>query len=106
MTTQIGIPDIEIERGDHICAFYLGTSERDDVLLPFLRTGLRAGDKCLCIVDTTEPADVVSSIGNELAVEEFVSTAQLEVRTPATAYLRSGGFSVEQMLGFLREAVE
>ncbi|MGZ6896273.1 MAG: MEDS domain-containing protein, partial [Acidimicrobiia bacterium] len=105
MTIQIGIPGFEVEPGDHICAFYLGKQERDDVLLPFLRTGLHAGEKCLCIVDTTEPEDVLSSIGNELDVEGFIDSQQLEVRTPAAAYLRSGGFSMDEMLGFLRGTV-
>ncbi|MGZ4801969.1 MAG: MEDS domain-containing protein [Solirubrobacteraceae bacterium] len=105
MTIQIGIPGFEVEPGDHICAFYLGKQERDDVLLPFLRTGLHAGEKCLCIVDTTEPEDVLSSIGNELDVHGFIDSQQLEVRTPAAAYLRSGGFSMDEMLGFLRGTV-
>lgn len=106
MTTQIGIPGFEIEPGDHICAFYLGTRERDDALLPFLRTGLHAGDKCLCIVDTTEPADVVSGIGDGLDVEQCMSSHQLDVRTPAATYLRSGGFSMPEMLGFLHDTVD
>jgi hypothetical protein len=105
MTIQVGIPGFEVEPGDHICAFYMGERERDDVLLPFLRTGLHAGEKCLCIVDTTEPADLVSSISSELDVEEFISSQQLDVRTPATTYLRSGGFSIDEMLGLLRETV-
>ncbi|MGZ4803077.1 MAG: MEDS domain-containing protein [Acidimicrobiia bacterium] len=105
MTIQIGIPGFEVEPGDHICAFYLGERERDGVLLPFLRTGLHAGEKCLCIVDTTEPADLVSSIGSEVDVDGFIGSQQLDVRTPATTYLRAGGFSSEEMLGFLRETV-
>jgi hypothetical protein len=106
MTTEIGVPGFAIEPGDHICAFYLGAAERDDVLLPFLSTGLHAGDKCLCIVDTTQPADVISSLGDSVDVDECISTQQLDVRTPAEAYLRSGAFSVPEMLGFLRETVE
>ncbi len=106
MTTEIGVPGFAIEPGDHICAFYLGAAERDDVLLPFLNTGLHAGDKCVCIVDTTQPADVISSLSDSVDVDEFVSTQQLDVRTPAEAYLRSGGFSVPDMLGFLRETVK
>jgi hypothetical protein len=108
MATEIGVPGFAIEPGDHICAFYLGAAERDEVLLPFLTTGLHAGDKCLCIVDTTPPADVISGLRDDVDVDvdECVTTQQLDVRTPAEAYLRSGGFSLSEMLGFLRETVE
>lgn len=104
--TTLGIPGFEIDPGDHVCAFYMGTRERDDVLFPFLRAGLHAGEKCLCIVDTTEPAEVVSGIGGGLDVDQYVASQQLDVRTPSSSYLRGGGFSMAQMLGFLTETVQ
>ena len=44
-------PGVAIEQGDHICAFYRGRDQRDDVLLPFLRDGLVQGHKCIAVMD-------------------------------------------------------
>lgn len=106
MGTETGVPGFALEPGDHICAFYLGAAERDDVLLPFLTTGLHAGDKCLCVVDTTQPADVIDGLrDDDVDVDECVVSHQLDVRTATEAYLRSGEFSLNEMIGFLRDTV-
>ena len=52
----LGVAGVNVRPGDHICAFYVGVEERDQVLLPYLREGLRAGDKVICVVDASEPA--------------------------------------------------
>jgi hypothetical protein len=51
-----GIPGVAVGPGDHICAFYFAVADRDRVLIPYLEAGLRGGDKCICIVDATDPA--------------------------------------------------
>ena len=65
--------------GDHICGFYRKPSERDDILIPFLVEGLRAGDKCTCVVDSCTPDDVLASMSEQIEVDAFVSVSQLEV---------------------------
>ena len=55
MTVSMGIPGIdEVDPGTHICALYSGPAERDSLLFPFLREGIREGDKCLCLIDDAE----------------------------------------------------
>ena len=55
----MGIPGVgEIRPGTHICALYSGPAERDSVLFPFLREGIRKGDTCLCLIDDAEPGSV------------------------------------------------
>jgi hypothetical protein len=39
-----GLPGVNLERGDHICAFHFGEPERDEIVLPYLGAGLAAGD--------------------------------------------------------------
>ena len=53
---------LEVEPGDHLCGLYAGVRERDELIVPFLRAGLRAGNKCICVVDGTEPAELVAKI--------------------------------------------
>ena len=50
-STAMGLPGVSFTPGLHICAFYRGPSQRDELLLPYLREGLAAGDKCICVTD-------------------------------------------------------
>ncbi len=83
------------EPGDHVCAFYRRPAERDDIMLPFLRDGLRAGHKCVCVVDSCEPGHVRELLDTEPGVDD-----NLEVLHSAGTYLASGGFLPEEMLTF------
>ena len=86
--------------GDHICGFYRKPSERDDILIPFLVEGLKAGDKCTCVVDSCTPDDVLAKMSEQVEVEPYVSVSQLEVLDAAGTYLAGGGFLPERMLTF------
>jgi len=60
-TVSMGIPGVgEIRPGTHICALYSGPAERDSLLFPFLREGIRKGDTCLCLIDDAEPGRFVT----------------------------------------------
>jgi hypothetical protein len=102
---EFGIPGLTVEAGDHICALYFGEAERDDVLLPYLRAGVLAGDKCICIVDASEPAVVLDSIGAGVDVDRAVSSHQLEVLKSTDTYLRANQFSLGDMLEFWNDSV-
>ena len=107
MTTSVafGIPGLRVDEGDHICAFYRGAAERDALLLPYLREGLRAGDKCICVVDATDPDKVLLSLGGEVDIRTSVARRQVEVLSSRDAYLVGGGFSTSRMLDFWERAV-
>jgi hypothetical protein len=104
MVRELGVPGVTLERGDHVCGFYYGEDERDALLLPFLRAGLRAGDKCVAVVDSTAPADVVDRIAEgPIDVQACLSTGQLELYDSDQTYLRTGSFDPEEMIGFWEE---
>ncbi|MCU1373525.1 MAG: protein kinase family protein [Actinomycetia bacterium] len=100
-------PDLGLLPGDHVCAFYLGIEERDQMLLPFLRGGLEGGDKCLCIIDASEPAVLLDQIGVGLHVDlhQCLEHHQLEVQRSEDTYLASGRFGTAEMLGFWDQAI-
>jgi MEDS: MEthanogen/methylotroph, DcmR Sensory domain len=103
---ELGIPGVRLSPGDHVCAFYRGLKERDEILIPYLRAGLQAGDKCVCIVDATDPAAVLAVLSDEIDdVDGCLEREQLEVRSSTDAYLRSGRFSTGEMLDFWQESV-
>ena len=80
-TVDLGVSGIEVHTGDHICAFYRG-AERDQVLIPYLQSGLRSGDKCICVVDAVEPQLLLASL-DDPSVDERLERHQLEVLASA-----------------------
>lgn len=76
----LGLPGVEIPAGTHLCVFHAGPAGRDEVLVPYLQGGLRAGDKCVGIVATTGPTAVLTQLGDPAGVAEWVAAGQLEVR--------------------------
>lgn len=101
-----GIPGLTLEPGDHICAFYRGPRERDEILVPYLREGLDAGDKCTCVVDSGPPADVIAALRDAgVDVERSVASGHLDVLPASSAYLRGGTFSVSRMITFWDDRV-
>jgi hypothetical protein len=102
-TVLLGIPGVDLRSGDHVCAFYRGTEERDDILLPFAREGLNSGDKCICVVESVETSQVRQSLGYNA---NGAAHPALEVLTPEESYLRPGHFSMTAMLEFWEHGVE
>lgn len=91
---------LQLGAGDHICGFYRMPSERDDILIPFLVEGLKAGDTCTCVVDSCTPDDVLAKMSERLEVDSYLSVSQLEVLDSYSTYLADGGFLPERMLKF------
>jgi hypothetical protein len=77
--------------------------ERDEILLPYLRRGLTDGDKCICVVDATEPSAVLASIGGD--AQARAASHQLDLLRASDTYLRSGRFSTPDMIGFWKAAI-
>jgi hypothetical protein len=94
MTASVvtGIPGVHMHLGDHICAFYRGREERDEVLVPYLRSGLEHGDPCVCVLDGTDSPEVpgVAEAGR----------GQLTLYRSQDTYLRDGQLVPERMLDF------
>lgn len=96
----LGLPNITLEPGDHLCIFYRGSDQRDAVLLPYLREGMAAGDKCICVVDAADPDRILGLLEREPAAVATATGRCLEVMTSDESYLRDGGFETEAMLAF------
>jgi DcmR-like sensory protein len=99
-----GIDEIELQPGDHVCAFYRGDTDRDGLLAAYLGAGLTAGDKCICIVDfphTAKRLDWLRHASGRPACRD----GQLDVHLPEATYLAGGGFSPDDMLTFWTESI-
>lgn len=97
MTTAMGLPGVSFTPGMHICAFYRGPGQRDELLLPYLREGLAAGDKCICVTDDPAAGAAVCALAGEFG---DAAPAQLEPLDSASTYLSGGAFTIEKMIGF------
>ena len=104
---SLGIPGVgSVSPGTHFCALYSGPAERDRLLFPFLEEGLRHGDKCLCLIDDVEPALVRDLALGQPDREYSRRSAQLDVARASDTYLRSGEFSIADMMSFLSGSVD
>jgi MEDS: MEthanogen/methylotroph, DcmR Sensory domain len=101
-SVALGLNGLSIPPGTHVCAFFRGIPERDRILVPFLGEGLRAGDKCTCIIDDGLDA-VRAALGGELGAVAMAD--QLDIQPSKAAYLRRGTFSTQDVLDFWDESV-
>jgi hypothetical protein len=100
-----GRPGVAITPGDHVCAFYRGPAQRDEILVPFLRDGIQAGDKCICVMDDPDTQRVLTPLAQSVDVESSLRTGQLDLMGSDTAYLPNGTFEVDRMLDFWEQGV-
>ncbi|MDQ2959447.1 MAG: MEDS domain-containing protein [Candidatus Dormibacteraeota bacterium] len=100
VTVDFGIPGLQILQGDHICAFYHGLDDRDEILIPYLRAGLEAGDKCICVVDASDPEAVLAELRAVIDIDNKSANHQLDVLPSQSTYLRDGVFKTDRMIGF------
>lgn len=102
-STAMGLPGVRLTPGAHICAFFRGPEERDELLVPYLREGLRAGDMCLCVTDDPDADAAVRAL---LADEEpSAPPGRLQTMCSESTYLADGQFVVDRMLDFWETAV-
>ncbi|MGD9526492.1 MEDS domain-containing protein [Pseudonocardia sp.] len=103
---DLGIPGVHLVPGDHICAFYPGLTERDEIVIPYLDEGLRAGDKCICVVDGTAPEVILTALADlGVDVDPCLERGQLEVQQSQETYLSGGGFSTPTMIDFWEDSI-
>jgi hypothetical protein len=104
-SVALGVPGAQIAPGDHVCAFYPSVADRDEILLPYLREGLKSGDKCVCVVDASDPEHILAALGADIDLGPYLGRRQLEVQRSDETYLRDGSFSTERMLEFWNQSV-
>lgn len=92
---------MELRTGDHICCFYSGADERDQIMLDYLAAGVCHGDKCIGLVDSTDPQIVRARIERR----QKPAPEQLLVQPAAQTYLQQGRFSCDSMISYLDETI-
>ena len=103
-SVHLGFFDRSVPAGSHICVFYSDPVTRDEVVMPFLAQGLRTGEKCVCVLASLGPQEVLARLGHHVDLDLSVERGQLELATPADAYLPTGKFAPDDMFSFWKEA--
>src|SRR5260370_28638749 len=98
----LGINGIDTTVGPHICGFYHGREELESVLFPYLQTGVRDGEKTVCLIDSQRPEEVLDSLRAGVNVEAALAAHQLEVKHSSESYLASGSFQMRDWIDQLR----
>jgi hypothetical protein len=110
---EVRLGGVPLGKARHVCALFHDRDEWSEVLLPFVREGLLAGDRAFHIIDDrrrVEHLDWLKQTG--IDVEEAQRKGQLEVtnwldvKGWGEAYLRGGGFDQLAMLSFLENALK
>jgi hypothetical protein len=93
-------PELGFRLGDHVCAFYNGSTSLDDIVVDYLSQGLRDGHKCFGMVDT--PSTVRDRIPADLVSRED----SLRILTEDEAYMPDGHFSKDAFIRQMKDMVQ
>lgn len=102
-SVHLGFFDRSVPIGSHICVFYSDPATRDEVVMPFLAQGLRTGEKCICVLASLGPQEVLARLGHHVDLDLSAEREQLDLATPADAYLPTGKFAPDDMFSFWKE---
>jgi sugar diacid utilization regulator len=97
---ELGLADLRLHPGDHVCAFHFGAGQRDALLLPYLHEGLGAGERCVCILPPEQAPgllDRVATAGGALVgpAPHGTRVRPADAATEPPALVRRIGFVAE-----------
>jgi hypothetical protein len=101
----IGIPGVDIEPGDHVCALFEGEAQRDEILFSFLRAGLEDGDKCVVVLDHDDPAEVLERFADKDEIARWQASSALVVCGSPSELPVAGPLDVPEMLANWDDAI-
>lgn len=89
---------------DHLCLIYTSRAEQFAAVLPFIRHGLAAGERCMYIADNSVD-DVFAALGDDgIETAAEVRRGALQVLDKRESYLRDERFDPDAMIAFLAAA--
>jgi hypothetical protein len=90
----------------HACAFFHSRDEEYDLLIPFAKDGLQAGERLFQVVDKGHIAARRARLRDSgIDVQNAEDRDQLEIRPWEQAYLRDNRFNQDRMLDLIQEVL-
>ena len=78
---ELGYADLQLHPGDHVCAFHFGSRQRDELLIPYLQEGLRASERCVCILPPEQAPEVLRHLARGYLYKEIALRLGISVKT-------------------------
>ena len=103
---QINICGETLPHPGHVCAFFDSREQKYDVLVPFLKDAITAGDDVVNIVDACDEAAHLDTLLNGGVPVDALRSGQLNVKTSEQTYLHGGGNGLPSLLEFLRVSLD
>jgi PAS domain S-box-containing protein len=92
---------------DHLCLIYESPEEWRAAAVPFIAVGLKRGEKCLYIADTSTADEIRKYLAEEgIDVASAEKSGQLSILNQAEAYTIEGSFDPDSMIALLVEETE
>jgi PAS domain S-box-containing protein len=92
---------------DHACLIFDSAEEQHGANAAFVRQGLAAGDRCLCVADTGNVEEIEGGLrARGVDLDGASARRALTITTERSTYLARGRFDPEVMGGVLRDAAE
>src|SRR5262245_18589396 len=92
----------DIHRPGHICAFFDSRDEEYEILLPYLKQGVDAGEDVLNVLDANRLDD------HRARLERFgirPDRGEVSIASSEDTYLAGGRFDIERMAKFVEDTV-
>jgi GAF domain-containing protein/predicted DNA binding protein len=91
----------------HLALIYENQAEQFAAAVPFIRQGLRRGERCLYVADENSRAEVVSALrAGGVDVDAALDSGALSIYSKQDTYLREGKFDPDDMIEFLADAID
>jgi excisionase family DNA binding protein len=89
-----------LNQGTHICHFYKDREELNNAIIPYIKAGLLANEKCIWI--TADPLDIeqaMAELKKRLAgIDDYISTGQLLIAHYDSWYITHGRIDIDSLL--------
>jgi CheY-like chemotaxis protein len=97
----------DFRRNDHVCFAYSNKDEQMQAVVPWIRQGLRRGEKCDYITDHNTESHVKRELAQDgVEVERECERGALTFATKRETYLLAGRFEPQEMISFLQDRVD
>ena len=94
-------------RHEHVCAIYDTQEERFAAALPFLRSGLERGQRCLYVADQSSAAPVLDALRKSgTDTDRYLRNGALVLADQPWAYHMHGHFDPDSSVRFLSKAAQ
>ncbi len=94
-----------LRRGDHLCLIYHSAAEQTAALIPFVKAGLAAGERCLFVGHSTSARRLERALGSAgVDVDAECDCGSLLFLTRREDWLPNGRFDPGAMMDHLRQA--